>query len=139
LDELNKQLTTERTERQKLAAERLREKLIAEAGGVTALIPELVRGSNEEELKASIEASKQVFQRTVASAGAPAAPSSQQGNGNPGAAAVPPSIPGAGSSVPGGAGNPVNVRALSMKEYAEQREKLKKAAAARYPRSVVTQ
>lgn len=47
----------------------LRARLIAEAGGEKALIPVLVRGTTEEEIRQSIEQSKAEFDRITAMAG----------------------------------------------------------------------
>lgn len=41
----------------------VRERLIVDAGGVDSLIPELVQGNTEEEIKASVASSKAIFDR----------------------------------------------------------------------------
>jgi len=136
---LRGELETEKVTRQKLTVEQRRAQMIAAAGD--ALIPELVTGSNEEELKASIEKSKEIYQRTVAKAGA--APSLPNPNGNPGAptpAAPPAAPPVAGAANPpgGGAPTPVPGQRMPLGEYAKRREELKKNAAARYPTGALT-
>jgi hypothetical protein len=66
-----------------------REKLIAAAGGAEALIPELVSGNTEEELKKSVAESKRIFDSVVArrgnttptpAAGTPVAPAPAPSN-----------------------------------------------------------
>lgn len=130
---LRGELETERKSRQQLTLEQRRSQMIQEAGGDKALIPELVTGSNEEELKTSVEKSKQIFQRTVATAGnaAPSLPPNNgSGAGNPPA---PPAVP-AGAAAAGGAPPaPIPGQRMSMADYAKNRQQLKKQAAARYP------
>lgn len=135
LDELQSQLESERNERSRLSAEQLRADLIAKAGGSSALIPELVRGNTAEEIAASIENAKIIFQRTLSSAGA-TTPTQQNANGN-GVAVVPPVIPVTPS---GGTDTTVEnsgVRRMPMSEYAQKRAELKRQAAARYPKSIM--
>ena len=139
---LRGQLDQERSVRTQLTLEQRKAQLIADAGGSNALIPELVHGSNEDELAASIERSKQIFQRTVGSVKS-GAQSTATNNGNP-STGVPPSIPLPAS---GGAGNPAgdanlpptSVRGMPLREYAKKREELKRSVAGRYANNYVTQ
>jgi hypothetical protein len=141
LNELRSQLETERSARTKLTLEQLRVKMIEDAGGARTLIPELVHGATEQELQSSIANSKAIFERTVAAV-KPAASTPQSTHGNAGAGA-PPTVPlpaGGGGSLPSGTTpQPVNVRALSNKDYAAHREALKKQATQRYPAAYITQ
>lgn len=137
---LREELESEKSTRQKLTIEQRRIQLIQEAGGEAALIPELVAGSNEEELKSAIERSKQVYQRTVAKAGA--APSLPQPNGNPGAPtppAPPTPAPVAGAVPTPGAVPGTPGQRMPLADYAKNRQALKKQAAARYPTGAITQ
>lgn len=136
LTEMQTQLSALREEsnRNRLAA--TRERLIAEAGGINALIPELVVGSTEDELKAAVTRSKSIFDRTVLQTGSAGAASLGTGNaGSSGGDGL--NLPvgqagGAGGNANGAATVQVNARAMSMAEYASKREALKREAAARY-------
>jgi hypothetical protein len=143
LNTLKSELQNERVERTRLSAEQLRVRMIEQAGGTTVMIPELVRGTTQDEITSSIEDSKRVFQRTVALAsGTPPPPPNTANTNVPGAAVVPPTVPvgaGGAGTPPAGGAPAKNARTLTRQEYAQQREQLKKQAAARYPTSVLTQ
>jgi len=152
---LQQDLQQERTLRQQLFAQSLKQRMIEEAGGASALIPELVTGTTEEEIRASIENSKAIYQRTLAQINSglinPVAPQQPMkpmvgyGSAGTGAASlagtpqpmsgIPPtgasqqSVPPMGSSQTEGSGA---VRTMSMDEYRTNREALKHQAAARY-------
>ena len=145
LSSLRSELESERTTRTRLSLDQRRMQMIQEAGGDSALIPELVTGSNEQELSASIERSKQVYQRTVAKVGgtppSPTPPNSHGSGANvpPGA---PPTVPLPASTTPPGAPAPAapgGSKIMDMKEYAANRNQLRKQVAARYPTNVITQ
>jgi hypothetical protein len=59
--QLKQQLEALQSKEKDAALKELRLKLIAEAGGEDSLLPALVKGNNEEELKASIDYSKSIF------------------------------------------------------------------------------
>lgn len=128
--ELEAQRSQAETERLSL----LRARLIAENGGEAAVIPALVTGSNEAELRASIAAAKQILSKHVELATG----NGKNANGQ-GAKGVPPGVPAATAA--GGAGGssgdpnevivdgltPADVRNMSRSEYMKHREKLKAA------------
>jgi hypothetical protein len=127
---LRDELEAEKSTRQKLTIEQRRVQMIQAAGGETVLIPELVVGSNEDEIKESIERSKTVYARTVAKAGG-ASPSLPNPTGNPGEST--PSAPLGAAASTGGAATAVPGQRIPLSEYAKNRETLKRNAAARYP------
>lgn len=66
---LQTQVNELQNERNTLRLEKTREKLIAEAGGPDAVIPELVRGNTEAELRSSIAESKKILDAAMARRG----------------------------------------------------------------------
>jgi hypothetical protein len=118
--------------------------LIAAHGGESALIPDMVYGSNEQELLASIEKSKEVFQRVIAKSGGSLPPSTTTntpaGGPNPTPIVVIPQVhvPQGG---PGGQGNPAPapVGRLPLHEYAKKRQELKQSVSGRYANQVLRQ
>jgi hypothetical protein len=128
--ELQSELNVEKNTRQKLTLEQIKAKIIAESNG--QLIPEMVVGSTEDELKASAERSKQVFARTIAAAGVPnLQQNSNGGGGSPGLPILP----------HGGGTPPSNNRAkdMPMSEYAKERNNLKRSVAGRYAANYISQ
>ncbi len=121
--EMQKQLDELSTENTSVKVEKLRSRLIAEAGGENALIVELVSGNNEESIKTSIAAAKAAFDRIKGKI---------QANGD--RTTVPPAVntPGAGGgngTVDTAVGADAmkalgDVRKMSPKEYAANREKI---------------
>lgn len=121
---LSEALQQEQNLRSTAEAAQLRVRLIAEAGGDAVLIPELVVGRTEEELKASIANSKAVFDRSI---------SSRLGAG--GGTASGTGLPVGGrtsASFAAGAGGESNnqVRRMSPAEYSKNREALRAKALA---------
>lgn len=130
VETLKQDLARERGAREKAELEQARSRMIADAGGPQALIPELVQGQTIEELQQSIERSKSVFSRTVAGVGGGGGTASGAGNNPPG------SLPVGGS---GGSGNPAGgggtpsisgVRSMSLQDFSKQRAALKQHALA---------
>lgn len=139
--ELETRLTQEQQVRQKLTLEQLRARLIQANGGESALIPILVTGSSEAELLASIEASKAEFQRIrqLVSGGTPP-PTQQQIHGQGGG--LPPAmpVPAGGGAPAGGQPQPLtDVRKMDLKDFAKNRQELKRQAIGRYANSPVRQ
>jgi Skp family chaperone for outer membrane proteins len=86
---------------QELKAKQLSEfraKAISDAGGVDALIPELVRGNTEEEITASVTESKTIFDKTKAKFAPTTAPVLPGNEAKPGATT--PAAPAAGATAP---------------------------------------
>lgn len=80
-----------------------RDRLIVEAGGPDAIIPELVKGNNEAELRESIASSKSILERSLKSRGitAPPATGTPAANGTtPPANGAAPAAPLNGSELP---------------------------------------
>jgi hypothetical protein len=65
VSELQKQIASLQQENETMKIEKLRVSLIQEAGGEDALIAALVRGSNEQEIRDSIQTAKAAFDRAV--------------------------------------------------------------------------
>lgn len=131
---LEKQLGEESKTRKQLALNQLRADLIKEAGGDSVLIPELVMGSDENELRMSIDRSKEVYSRHIANIAQRASSNpptdGQQAFIPPATASHPlpqldraPNLPTSQST--GSFRRPLN-------DYAQNRERLRKEAAARY-------
>jgi len=141
LEDLQSKLTAEQSRREALEVSSLRSRLIDQNGGAASMIPELVTGRTEEEILASIEASKAILARHVKNGSGPAA-SSQPNNGSPSAPAangqplifpaVPSPAPGAGN----GGGSTTPVKRLSPEEFRANRENLRRTALARYQQQV---
>lgn len=130
---LRKQLEEESNKRQKAELSQLRARMINEAGGAAVLIPELVVGNTEQELRESLENSKAVMQRVLGGGGGAAGgggATATDGNGNP-LPPLPASVPAAGGSAAGGTPKPVTGGRMSMKDYAAQRDALRAKALAR--------
>lgn len=115
--------------------EKLRTKLISESKG--NLIEALVRGDTEEELRASIDESRKVWESTVAkvkeSLGAnPGAVSSSPNSNNSNPSSTPSgSLPNPAPNA--GAVTLENVRSMTDEEYRKHRNALLAQTAARYP------
>lgn len=131
VETLKQDLARERGAREKAELEQARSRMIADAGGPQALIPELVQGQTIEELQQSIERSKSVFARTVAGVGGGGGGTVSGAGNNP-----PGSLPVGGS---GGSGNPAGgsgtpsisgVRSMSLQDFSKQRAALKQHALA---------
>lgn len=138
LEEMNKRLQELQAEAATLKRRELRDSLINAAGGQTALIPELVKGETEEEIKQSIEQSKAIFARTVQRAGSGNASQNTAANdGTSGAGSGAAGIPSLPNAQAGAAGQPTSVRGWTMDEYAKNRTKLKSQAAQRYPQTIM--
>lgn len=120
----------------------IRERLIAEAGGPDAIIPELVKGNTEEELKASITESKNILDRQKARFGvttpAPAPSATTTPSVAPVAPAdVPPVNPApidTGSSTLRPVVGPTNGERIPPQQWKEVRNQRLAEAAGRYPR-----
>lgn len=136
---LENQLSTVAKERERASLAQLRSQLIEEAGGSKNLIPEMVTGSNEQELRDSIRRSQDIFNRTVASV-VPATPGHTAAPTSPYVAPVepgaplpmPPAQPGVSpleTRTPG--------RRMPLEEYKANRDTLRRDAAARYPTNVI--
>lgn len=134
---LRGELEQERKKREAAELAQSRARIIEEAGGQTALIPELVVGSNEAELRAAAERSKQILARSLqAATGGSSSGSSSTANGagNSGLPSVPLGAASAngGAAASAGNNNPlVPGGRMSMKEFAAKRNELKAAALSR--------
>jgi len=132
---LRTELAQERSKRETAEAEQTRTRLIAEAGGTTALIPELVTGRTPEEIAASIESSKQIFARTIGAAASGSGGSTASASGNPN----PPTIPlGNSGRTPNGSAASGNQSPFApgggripLNEFAKNRQQMKQAALSR--------
>jgi hypothetical protein len=137
LQDLKQQLNT-------LQLERLKGQLIQEAGGPSSLVMELIGGSSEAEIRASIEKSKSAYAALEAKIKAALGTSGNNSNRNANADTTnnPPDVNGAaGGSGAGGSGAGrgadgsliANVKAMTPEEYAANRAKLMAEHKKRYP------
>lgn len=137
------QLTSQLNDLQgQLAQTRLketRERLIAEAGGQDAIIPELVKGNTEEELRASIAASKEILDKQKARFGVTTTPPAPSPAGTQVAPAPAPLAPPPATPAPLETGSSVlrplegtNTR-MTPAEWRQVREQRLAAAQGRYP------
>lgn len=124
---INTEVTTVKTQHRKLTLEQYTAKKIAEAGGESVLVSQLINGNSEAEIDASIAQSKAAYDKIKQQLGA--APTTQQQNA-PGTSA-PPVIPSGTIPAGGGTGTP-EVKNLSIKEYGAQRAQLKAKMTQRY-------
>jgi len=143
LAEMEAKLAETENKRHELEIKLLRERLIADAGGSDAMIPELVSGSDEDTLKASVEAAKAAYARVISKAGIPgdgsAKPNVTPGSGAAAVGSVLPSgvgsvSPAAGTPGSGGSGGGIltGVKAMGLDDFKKARAEIKKAALARY-------
>lgn len=118
----------------------LREKLIRDAGGENVLIPELVRGNTEEELRASVAESKDIFTRNIARF-APHTPAPQNPAGpqpQPTAPSPVPTLPPALPTAPSDNATPsASPTRVSPAEWRSRRTTALAEAATRYPRGPI--
>jgi hypothetical protein len=138
LQELEQQVNEERQTREKLTLEQRRAKLIQQHGGEDAMIVEFVKGSNDTEILESIMVAKEKYQNILKKAGK-TPPPSQQSN-DPGSGGTPPAnppVPSGGSS--GGGSGTVDVKNMSMADYAKHRDDLRKKAVGRYQSNYIRQ
>lgn len=124
LADLRGQLDKEAAARAKLQLDSRRNQLIAEAGGDSALIVDLVTGDTEEEISASIARAKEVYAKVLAKAGG------KSGGGASGAASGrQQTVPlGAAGGAGGGDGGGSDTRVMSTSEYIKRRKELRDAA-----------
>jgi hypothetical protein len=123
LAELENSLNEEKAHRQNLAVEQLRTRLIKASGGEDSMIVELVTGSTEAEILASIDRSKGAFSRAIAAAGGKPPKSGDRGGEDGQDFSLPGSQKGGDDSA-----ELSNVKNMSVGDYAKHRERLKKAA-----------
>jgi hypothetical protein len=120
LAELETSLNEEKAHRQNLAVEQLRARLIKASGGEESMIVELVTGSTEADILASIDRSKSAFSRAVATAGGKK--SGDKGGEDGQDFSIPGSQKGGDDSA-----ELSNVKNMSMSDYAKHRARLKGA------------
>lgn len=137
---LRAELDQERQKRQTAELAQIRARIVEELGGSSVLIPELVSGNTEEELRQSAEKSKSIMERSLAAAGARLGSSGGgSGTGNGAGNSGPSSVPLGNASSGGGAPNASQGNKSSLlpggriklADYASNREKLKADALAR--------
>lgn len=137
---LRTELDQERQKRQAAELAQTRARVVEEFGGASVLIPELVTGNSEEELRQSAERSKSIMARSLAAAGVkPGSSGGGSGTGNAAGNSGPSSIPlgnaapGSGSTGAAGGHNQPLIAGGRMRlaDYSAQREKLKADALAR--------
>lgn len=141
IEQLTSKLTEVQGQLNATKVKELRERLISEAGGPDAIIPELVKGNTEEELKASIAESKSILDRQKARFGVTANPTAAGPTTNFTQAPVAPSeVPpvnpapiDTGSTTLRAIPSQSNGTRLSPTEWKQVREQKLAAAAGRYP------
>lgn len=137
IEQLTSKLTEVQGQLNATKVKELRERLIAEAGGPDAIIPELVKGNTEEELKASIAESKGILDRQKARFGVTAnPPAAGPTDGVTAPTSIPPVNPApidTGSTTLRPLPSQSNGSRVSPNEWKQVREQKLAAAAGRYP------